>query len=76
MCTFDEYSVVMLATVLLSLFVARVSRVTAVSSRCVIGAGCSVDSAETIPPDTMICGRENRQFTMKTVVCAVRLCTL
>ena len=45
----------------------RVSRVTAISSHCVIGAGCSLDSAETIPPDTMICGRENRQFTMKSV---------
>ena len=38
---------------------------TSVSDRCVIGAACSVESMETIPSDTIICGAESTRHRRK-----------
>ena len=43
----------------------RVSEKVVVSDRCTVGAGCTVDSQETLAPDTVIHGEQCHRYERK-----------
>lgn len=50
---------------LLFLYIGRVGSQVRVSEQCIIGAGCKLDSVESLPPHTVIYGSKCVRYTKK-----------